>query len=177
MTRPPLSAACARARCNRGVGQAGGGGSLLTGTSRAGALLVEGFVEGREFAVEGVMTDGVLQTLAIFDKPDPLDGPFFEETIYLTPPSLQASEERAIVDTVASAAAALELRHGPVHAECRVNRQGVFVIEVAARPIGGLCARALRFVSADAAFRHVADAARGTAASPCARRDDNRLGA
>ncbi|MGH9141135.1 MAG: ATP-grasp domain-containing protein, partial [Vicinamibacterales bacterium] len=109
------------------------------------AALVEGFIPGREFALEGLLQHGRLQTLAIFDKPDPLDGPFFEETIYVTPSSASADTQRAIVDGVARAADALGLQHGPVHAECRVNPDGVFVLEVAARPIGGLCARALRF--------------------------------
>jgi hypothetical protein len=122
------------------------GGAASTG---AVTLLVEGFIPGREFAVEGVMRAGALQTLAIFAKPDPLDGPFFEETIYLTPPSLADAEQRAIIDIVAAAAVALGLSDGPIHAECRVNDRGVFVLEVAARPIGGLCARALRFVPAD----------------------------
>jgi hypothetical protein len=112
--------------------------------------LIEGFIEGREFALEGLMTDGVMQTLAIFDKPDPLDGPFFEESIYLTPSAEPPEAQGAMVDTVARAAAAIGLRHGPVHAECRVNARGVFVLEVAARPIGGLCARALRFERAAA---------------------------
>jgi D-alanine-D-alanine ligase-like ATP-grasp enzyme len=107
--------------------------------------LVEGFIPGREFAVEGLLHHGALQVLAIFDKPDPLDGPFFEETVYLTPSSAPAETQRAIVAGVAAAAQALGLRHGPIHAECRVNADGVFVLEVAARPIGGLCARALRF--------------------------------
>jgi hypothetical protein len=110
--------------------------------------LVEGFIPGREFALEGLMHHGVLHVLAIFDKPDPLDGPFFEETIYLTPSSADDETQRAIVDGVARAAGALGLTHGPIHAECRVNPDGVFVLEVAARPIGGLCARALRFQSA-----------------------------
>ena len=110
--------------------------------------LVEGFIPGRECAVEGLMRHGTLQGLAIFDKPDPLDGPFFEETVYLTPSSTPAETQRAIVDGVSRAAQALGLRHGPIHAECRVNADGVFVLEVAARPIGGLCARALRFQSA-----------------------------
>jgi ATP-grasp domain/L-amino acid ligase C-terminal domain 2/ATP-grasp N-terminal domain len=108
-------------------------------------VLIEGFIPGREFAVEGLLHHGVLHVLAIFDKPDPLDGPFFEETIYLTPSSWPEAGQRAIVDAVARAAEALGLRHGPIHAECRVNEGGVFVLEVAARPIGGLCARALRF--------------------------------
>jgi formate-dependent phosphoribosylglycinamide formyltransferase (GAR transformylase) len=109
--------------------------------------LVEGFIPGREYAVEALMHHGALHVLAIFDKPDPLDGPFFEETIYLTPSSAADAEQRAIVDAVARAAAAIGLRHGPIHAECRVNSGGVYVLEVAPRPIGGLCAHALRFES------------------------------
>ena len=113
-----------------------------------GTLLVESFIPGREFAVEGVMTAGALRVFAIFDKPDPLDGPFFEETIYVTPSREHADVQHQIAAAVASAASALGLRHGPVHAECRLNDCGVFVLEVAARPIGGLCSRALGFVSA-----------------------------
>jgi biotin carboxylase len=108
--------------------------------------LVEGFVEGREFALEGLMNHGTLHPLAIFDKPDPLDGPFFEETIYVTPSAASHDAQRAMTAAVDQAARALGLRHGPLHAECRVSGTGVFVLEVAARPIGGLCARALRFV-------------------------------
>jgi hypothetical protein len=107
--------------------------------------LLEGFIPGREYALEGLMQHGTLQVLAIFDKPDPLDGPFFEETLYITPSSASDDTQRAIVDTVTRAAQALGLHHGPIHAECRVNTEGVYVLEVAARPIGGLCARALRF--------------------------------
>jgi hypothetical protein len=108
-------------------------------------ILVEGFIPGREFALEGLLHHGALEVLALFDKPDPLDGPFFEETIYLTP-SVQTEQVQArIRDAVARAASAIGLQHGPIHAECRVNDEGVFVLEVAARPIGGLCARALKF--------------------------------
>jgi hypothetical protein len=107
--------------------------------------LVEGFIPGREYALEGLLHHGRLHTLAIFDKPDPLDGPFFEETVYLTPSAAGDDTQRAIVDAVVRAARALGLHHGPIHAECRVNADGVFVLEVAARPIGGLCARTLRF--------------------------------
>jgi hypothetical protein len=109
--------------------------------------LVEGFIPGREFAIEGLLHHGELKVLAIFDKPDPLDGPFFEETIYVTPSSAEPKTQDAMARAVDAAARALGLRHGPIHAECRVNDEGVFVLEVAARPIGGLCARALRFVS------------------------------
>ncbi len=110
-------------------------------------VLIEAFVPGREFAVEGLLTAGALGVLAVFDKPDPLDGPLFEETIYVTPSRASAAEQEAMARAVALAARGLGLRHGPVHAECRVNTDGVYVLEVAARPIGGLCAAALRFVS------------------------------
>jgi biotin carboxylase len=109
------------------------------------AVLVEGFIDGWEFALEGILDHGTLTVLALFDKPDPLDGPFFEETIYVTPSAAPEALSRDIVSAVARAAAAIGLRHGPIHAECRVSERGVFVLEVAARPIGGLCARALRF--------------------------------
>lgn len=114
------------------------------------ALQVEEYIEGREFALEGLMTRGELQTLAIFDKPDPLEGPFFEETIYVTPSRESGKVQRAIIETTRKAVRALGLWHGPIHAEMRVNAGGVslpevFMLEIAARPIGGLCARALRF--------------------------------
>ena len=108
-------------------------------------VLVEEFIEGQEYAVEGLIEHGRLHVLAIFDKPDPLNGPFFEETIYVTPSRAGEETRRAIAHTVAQATAALGLFHGPVHAECRLNARGVVVLEVAARPIGGLCARSLRF--------------------------------
>jgi biotin carboxylase len=108
-------------------------------------LVVETFIPGREYALEGVMENGALHILALFDKPDPLDGPFFEETIYVTPSAEPDATRDRIVGAVTEAARALGLHHGPVHAECRVNEHGVFVLEIAARPIGGLCARALRF--------------------------------
>jgi biotin carboxylase len=108
-------------------------------------VLVERFIAGREFAVEGVLTDGALQVFTIFDKPDPLDGPFFEETIYVTPSALDPESQSQLVAIIQEATDALGLWHGPVHAECRVGPGGVFVLEVAARPIGGLCSRALRF--------------------------------
>lgn len=107
--------------------------------------LIESYIPGNEYAVEGVLTNGVFRAFVIFDKPDPLVGPFFEETIYVTPSRAPQVVQHAIVDQVAKAASALGLSHGPIHAECRVNTQGVYVLEVAPRPIGGLCARAVRF--------------------------------
>ena len=109
------------------------------------ALLVEAFIPGREFALEGLLMAGGLQTLALFDKPDPLDGPFFEETIYVTPSRLPAETQTRIAEATLRACAALGLTEGPVHAELRVNDAGPWVIEVAARSIGGLCSRTLRF--------------------------------
>ncbi len=108
-------------------------------------VLVESFVPGSEVALEGLLMKGELQVLALFDKPDPLDGPFFEETIYVTPSRLPAGFQAAIADCTARAARALGLREGPVHAELRVNEAGPRVIEIAARSIGGLCSRTLRF--------------------------------
>ena len=127
-------------------------------------LLIEQFIPGQEFAIEGVLTQGVFRPLAIFDKPDPLDGPYFEETIYVTPSRARAETQRAIEDAVARACVAIGLRHGPVHAECRVNDEGVWVLEVAARPIGGLCSRALRFAGRAAGARQ-ADGGRPSHAS------------
>ncbi|MEK6324990.1 MAG: ATP-grasp domain-containing protein [Acidobacteriota bacterium] len=116
---------------------------------RGGALareaLAEGFVAGSEVAVEGLVTDGEFRMLAIFDKPDPLDGPFFEETIYVTPSRLPLVVQQQIVETTGDATRAMGLTKGPVHAELRTNKRGPWVIEVAARAIGGLCSRALRF--------------------------------
>jgi biotin carboxylase len=109
-------------------------------------ILVERYIEGREFAIEGVLTRGTLNVFAVFDKPDRLEGPFFEETIYVTPAAVDPAVRALIVDHVARGAAALGLWHGPVHAECRVTaRDEVFVLEIAGRPIGGLCSRVLTF--------------------------------
>jgi biotin carboxylase len=108
-------------------------------------VLVEGFIPGREVALEGLLVKGDLHVLALFDKPDPLDGPFFEETIYVTPSRLLSTVQAEIASCTARAAQALGLRDGPVHAELRVNRRGPSVIEIAARSIGGLCSRTLRF--------------------------------
>jgi len=109
------------------------------------SILVEDFVPGPEVALEGLLVAGQLQVLALFDKPDPLDGPYFEETIYVTPSRLPADAQRAVAACAERAAAALGLREGPVHAELRVNSRGPWLIELAARPIGGRCSGALRF--------------------------------
>ena len=108
-------------------------------------IQVETYIEGDEVAVEAIVDCGRLRVLAIFDKPDPLTGPFFEETIYVTPSRLKPEAQQEIVQTLGKATAALGLHHGPVHAELRINDVGIWVLEVAGRSIGGLCSRALRF--------------------------------
>jgi biotin carboxylase len=137
---------------SRGVIRANGPADFLAAFARIGAMLsrsdsvqVESYIPGAEFAVEGLVTAGAFEPLAIFDKPDPLDGPFFEETIYVTPSRQPSAVQRALLDMTGRAVKALGLRHGPVHAELRYNAQGAWILEVAARPIGGLCSRVLRF--------------------------------
>lgn len=110
-----------------------------------GDILVEGYLPGVEVALDGLLTGGDLRVLALFDKPDPLDGPFFEETIYVTPSRLPAGTRRAIAARAAEAARAIGLRTGPIHAELRVNDAGVWLIEMAGRSIGGLCSTILEF--------------------------------
>jgi biotin carboxylase len=115
-----------------------------------GPLIVEEYVPGVEVALEGLLRDGKLEVLAIFDKPDALEGPYFEETIYVTPSRLPAPTLALVANATERAAHAIGLTEGPVHAEVRVHDEAagnarVWVIEVAARSIGGLCARTLRF--------------------------------
>lgn len=110
-------------------------------------MIVESYIPGREVAVEGLMMDGEFRVLAIFDKADPLEGPFFEETIYVTPSRLTETQQKEIEECAVAAVRALGLSHGPVHAEFRINEEGVWPLEIAPRPIGGLCGRALRFAT------------------------------
>ena len=108
-------------------------------------VLVEDYIPGIEVALEGILLEGELKVLALFDKPDPLEGPFFEETLYITPSRLSPDIQTELQSATVEAAAALGLRHGPVHAELRYNTEGAHLIEIAARTIGGLCSRTLRF--------------------------------
>ena len=143
---------------SRGVIRADGAAELAAAIGRVRAivsgardeeerslLLVESFVPGPEVAVEGLLQDGRLEVLAIFDKPDPLDGPFFEESIYVTPSRLGRIAEERIVECVRRAVAAFGLVAGPVHAELRWNAGEAWLLEAAARTIGGECSRLLRF--------------------------------
>ena len=125
-------------------------GAIVARCSRNGghpSLLVEDFIDGVEVAVEALLRRGELEVLAIFDKPDPLTGPFFEETIYVTPSRLQETARALVEETTAQATRALGLTDGPIHAELRLTPDGPWVLEVAARSIGGLCSRTLRFGS------------------------------
>jgi biotin carboxylase len=108
-------------------------------------LMVEKYISGKEVAIEGLLDKGQLRVLAIFDKPDPLEGPFFEESIYVTPSRLPKAIQGALVDCAKKTVGALGLTTGPINAEFRVNENGPWVLEAAPRPIGGLCSRSLRF--------------------------------
>ena len=108
-------------------------------------ILVEDYIPGTEIAVEGLLRDGVLEVLAIFDKPDVLEGPFFEETYYVTPSRHSPSIQERIGKTIALACQAYGLTEGPIHAEARLWENQVWVLEIAARTIGGDCARLLQF--------------------------------
>ena len=109
-------------------------------------VLVEAFIPGREYAFEGMLERSRLIALALFDKPDPLDGPYFEETLYVTPPRLPEDVQQRIHREVSGICLAAGLTDGPVHAEVRVNGDGVWALEIAARSIGGLCGRVLTHV-------------------------------
>lgn len=115
------------------------------GQDHTGHLLVEDYIPGVEVVLEGILAQGRLHVLALFDKPDPLVGPFFEETIYVTPSRLPPSTQQEIAACASAACAALGLREGPVHAELRCNDAGPWIVEVAGRSIGGLCSKILRF--------------------------------
>src|SRR5947207_14294449 len=149
-----------RLSCSRGVIRANDTDEFITAFHRLRRMLiaecnsayetsflVEDFIPGFEVALEGILTHGQLKVLALFDKPDPLDGPFFEETIYVTPSRLPTDAQEDIARCVTIAAASLELREGPVHAELRVNEQGPWMLEIAGRSIGGLCSTILEFGS------------------------------
>jgi biotin carboxylase len=134
-------------------------------------LLAEGYLPGREFAVEALLTRGELRVLALFDKPDPLEGPFFEETIYVTPSRQDAATQTELVATVEHAARALGLTHGPVHAELRLTPDGPRLLEVAARNIGGLCSLAVRFQTGFALPELILRHACGLPVDPVTRED------
>lgn len=118
---------------------------LHTDPAVANLLLLERFIPGDEVAVEGMLSEGELQVLTVFDKPDPLNGPYFEETYYTTPSRHARDTLDELHHTVQAACSAYGLREGPVHAECRINADGIWILEVAARTIGGLCGRLLQF--------------------------------
>jgi hypothetical protein len=119
------------------------------GEDADGPILAERYVPGTEVAVEALLRAGELEVLAIFDKPDPLDGPFFEETIYVTPSMVPAALQQSIGECTERAVRALGITEGPIHAELRYNERGPWLIELAARPIGGRCSAVLRFGSGE----------------------------
>jgi biotin carboxylase len=106
-------------------------------------LLAESYIDGIEIAFEGFLDNGKLTTLAIFDKPDPLIGPYFEETIYVMPSKLDRRQHRQVIEEITKACQAYDLTTGPIHAELRIDHSSAWILEVAARTIGGDCARSL----------------------------------
>ena len=138
---------------------------LADGEER-GRVLAETYIPGDEYALEAMIDDGGLTTLALFDKPEPLVGPFFEESYYITPSRLPPRIQARIEETVSRACSALGLRRGPVHAEVRLNSEGVWVLEVASRTIGGECARSLRQVLCRPLEHYVLAAAVGAPITP-----------
>ena len=139
---PSLEAACRRAGA---IARAAAVASA--GAEERDTLLVESFVPGPEIALEGMLAGGELSVLAIFDKPDPLDGPFFEETIYVTPSRLPRPVQALAARRVREGCAAYGLTEGPVHAELRLHDDDAWIIEIAGRTIGGDCARLFTFGS------------------------------
>ncbi len=152
----PVVVKARRLSASRGVIRADDAGQLLRSVERVRAiqsradrearqlgLIIEDFIPGREYALEGMLEGGELTTLALFDKPDPLDGPYFEETLYITPSRLLPKLQQDIRHEVARACQAAGLAAGPVHAEMRVNAHGIWLLEIAPRSIGGLCGHVL----------------------------------
>lgn len=152
----PVMVKARRLSASRGVIRADDPGQLLQAVNRVRAiqsradrdaealgLVIEGFIPGREYALEGALDKGELTVLALFDKPDPLDGPYFEETLYITPSRLPAALQSRIQHDVARVCRSAGLTEGPIHAEMRANDQGIWLLEVAPRSIGGLCGRVL----------------------------------
>lgn len=146
-----------RLSASRGVIRANNATEFVAAHARLAAIvcepgesyLIEEFIPGYEVALEGLVMSRRLHVLALFDKPDPLDGPFFEETIYVTPSNVPAGLRAAIVQCAERAVRALDITEGPIHAELRYNERGAFLIELAARPIGGRCSAVLRFGSGE----------------------------
>ncbi|ORU91357.1 MAG: hypothetical protein A6F72_02070 [Cycloclasticus sp. symbiont of Poecilosclerida sp. N] len=108
-------------------------------------VLIESYIEGKEIAYEGLLHRGQLNLLTIFDKPDAMEGPFFEETYYVTPTRLSSKEQALATARVAETCKAYGLREGPVHAELRLQNDEAYIIEMASRTIGGDCADVLKF--------------------------------
>ena len=117
----------------------------MLGGEKANWILVEEFIPGKEVSIEGIVNNGILKDLAIFDKPEPLDGPTFPETIFVTPTILDEHIQLSILETAQTALTALKIVKGPVHVELRINNNGNYILECAARSIGGLCSRILEF--------------------------------
>lgn len=108
-------------------------------------ILIEQYLDGIEIAIDGFINQDNFQLLALFDKPEPLNGPYFEESYYITPSQLPNTTQQEIIDEITRCCQAYGLTFGPIHAEARVTKNGVFLIEMASRTIGGQCAQLLEY--------------------------------
>ena len=117
----------------------------IQGGDQANWILVEEYISGKEVSIEGIVNEGKLKELAIFDKPEPLEGPTFPETIFITPALLSEQLQISLLETAQTALEALGIIKGPVHVELRINKNGNYILECAARSIGGLCSKVLEF--------------------------------
>ena len=108
-------------------------------------LIIEEFVDGSEYALEGNLINSELNKIVIFDKPINYKEPYFEESIYIAPTGLPDKTQKEIVNLIGKACKKLGLENGPVHVEFKIHNKEIFIIEINPRMIGGLCSRCLSF--------------------------------
>ncbi len=108
-------------------------------------LVIEEYIDGKEYALEGTIINSELKKIVIFDKPVEYKHPYFEESIYITPSELSSEAEKRVVSIVDKACKKIGLEDGPVHVEFKINENQIFIIEINPRMIGGLCSRCLSF--------------------------------
>jgi hypothetical protein len=108
-------------------------------------LIIEEFIEGDEYAFEGILIDSKLSKFVVFEKPLAFVEPYFEESIYITPSNLSNEIIESVHKRLQKACQKLGLTNGPIHAEFKISNNEVFLIEINPRMIGGLCSRCLSF--------------------------------
>ena len=108
-------------------------------------LIIEEFVDGSEYALEGNLINSELNKIIIFDKPINYKEPYFEESIYIAPTEIPDETQKEVVNLIGKACKELGLENGPVHVEFKIHKNEIFIIEINPRMIGGLCSRCLSF--------------------------------